>query len=334
MSEEFDMGEDLAPLVAKVVESYRAEARTRHIGRVVFPSRREIVELIHHLLELTYPGFVGRQDLTDHNVSYHIGELLPRIGTLASRQIYRSLCYAKNLSANDDASGLTAESHNDPCRDKAREITRAFLHRLPAIRTTLAEDVQAAYDGDPAASGLDEIILAYPGLLAVTVYRIAHELHVMGVPLMPRVMSEWCHHETGIDIHPGATIGKSFFLDHGTGVVIGETTEIGDCVKIYQGVTLGALSFPKDESGRVIRGHKRHPTVEDHVTLYANAIILGGDTVIGAHSVVGGSVFLTRSIPPASTVTITPPDLRVKAQDGVMRLVDGETQTILPDYQI
>jgi serine O-acetyltransferase len=187
----------------------------------------------------------------------------------------------------------------------------AFLAKLPSIRFTLLEDVQAAFDGDPAATNLDEVILAYPGLLAVSVYRVAHELYQLGVPLMPRIMTEWAHATTGADIHPGARIGQSFFIDHATGVVIGETTEIGGHVKLYQGVTLGAVSHPRDEQGRVIRDAKRHPTVEDGVTIYANATVLGGSTRLGEGSVVGGSVFLTDSVPSKSRVAIKAPELRV-----------------------
>ncbi len=188
------------------------------------------------------------------------------------------------------------------------------MEGIPAVRELLAGDVQAAFDGDPAALNIDEVILAYPGLLAISVQRLAHPLYELEVPLMPRIMSEWAHARTGIDIHPGANIGRNFFIDHGTGVVIGETTDIGDNVKIYQGVTLGALSFPKDERGRVIRQAKRHPTVRDNVTIYANAIILGGDTVIGENSVIGGSVFVTSSVPPNSVVTFKPPELRLKTR--------------------
>jgi serine O-acetyltransferase len=176
--------------------------------------------------------------------------------------------------------------------------------------------VQAAFDGDPAALNLDEIILAYPGVLAVSVYRIAHALYDLGVPMMARIMTEWAHSKTGCDIHPGATIGAAFFIDHATGVVIGETTHIGEGVKIYQGVTLGALSLPRDASGHLIRGKKRHPTVEDGATLYANATVLGGQTVVGAHSVIGGSVFLTFSVPPRSRVSLKEPELRVARRDG------------------
>jgi serine O-acetyltransferase len=179
----------------------------------------------------------------------------------------------------------------------------------------LVRDAQAAFDGDPAATNLDEIILAYPGLLAVSVYRIAHALHELGVPMMARIMTEWAHSKTGCDIHPGAKIGPAFFIDHATGVVIGETTHIGEGVKLYQGVTLGALSLPRDTSGQIIRGRKRHPTVEDGSTLYANATVLGGQTVVGQQSVIGGSVFLARSVPPHSRVSLKEPELRVMTRD-------------------
>jgi serine O-acetyltransferase len=176
----------------------------------------------------------------------------------------------------------------------------------------LDEDVQAAFEGDPAAKGFDEILFCYPGVSAITVFRIAHQLHQLGVPLIPRMMTEYAHSKTGIDIHPGAMIGRRFFIDHGTGVVVGETTRIGDNVKIYQGVTLGALSFPRDENGNILRGVKRHPTLEDSVVIYANATILGGKTVIGHHSVVGSSAWITRSVEPYTTVTIESPQLRYR----------------------
>jgi serine O-acetyltransferase len=202
------------------------------------------------------------------------------------------------------------------CAPRSRELTQVFLRRLPEIRRLLLRDVQAAFDGDPAASNLDEVVLAYPGLLAVSVYRIAHALYDLGVPMMARIMTEWAHSKTGCDIHPGAKIGPAFFIDHATGVVIGETTEIGEGVKLYQGVTLGALSFPRDAAGQIIRGKKRHPTVESGSTLYANATVLGGQTVVGADSVIGGSVFLTRSVPPRSRVSLKEPELRVATRDG------------------
>jgi len=308
-AEDFVMGAKLGELVEHMVGSYKSDARTQHIDRVYLPSRADIIQLVQDLLELIYPGFIGRQHLSEHNVAFHVGDLLPRIGENAFRQIWMCLCYMQE-SNNPGA------SHEDPCAAEARRVALTFLEGIPEIRRKLAGDVQAAYDGDPAALNVDEVILAYPGLLAISVHRAAHALYALGVPLMPRIMSEWAHLQTGIDIHPGARIGANFFIDHGTGVVIGDTADIGENVKIYQGVTLGALSFPKDERGRVIREAKRHPTVKDNVTIYANAIVLGGDTVLGEGSVIGGSVFVTSSVPPDSVVTFQPPELRVKTRSG------------------
>jgi serine O-acetyltransferase len=200
-----------------------------------------------------------------------------------------------------------------------------LLQRLPELRKKLEQDVQAAYDGDPAAKSYHEVIFCYPGLEAVSVYRIAHELLLLGIPLIPRIMTEAAHSKTGIDIHPGARIGPSFFIDHGTGVVIGETCDIGARVKLYQGVTLGALSFPHDAAGNLIRGMKRHPTLEDDVVVYANATILGGDTVIGHHAVIGSSVWLTHSVDPFTVVSLEKPSLRIKGPD---------TREFFPTYEI
>ncbi len=319
MSDEFTIGSRLPNLVDAVVRSYKDLPRCRHIDRRYLPSREQTVELIERLLELVYPGFFGRQNLTEHNVAYHVGELLPRIGLLAHQQINKTLCYMAELEGNGPGN----------CEQRATEVAEKFLESLPHVREMLDGDVQAAYDGDPASLNTDEVILAYPGLLAVSVYRLAHVLYDLGIPLLARIIGEWAHAVTGVDIHPGARIGRNFFIDHGTGVVIGETTDIGDNVKVYQGVTLGALSFPKDERGRLIRGHKRHPTVGDKVTIYANAIILGGDTHLGKQSVIGGSVFLTSSVPPYSTVTFQPPELRIK--DRTLR---PAPTTPMPDYQI
>jgi serine O-acetyltransferase len=278
--------------------------------------------MTERLLELVYPGFFGRQNLNRYNIRYHVGEMLPIVGELAFTQIYEALCYVEAPDQPGDAAKA-------PCTSKAQQMTEVFLQRLPHVRELLAGDVQAALDGDPAAVNHDEIIMAYPGVFAVSVYRLAHELHALDVPLLPRIMTEWAHALTGVDIHPGAKVGRNFFIDHGTGVVIGETTEIGENVKIYQGVTLGALSFPKDERGRLIRGAKRHPTVCDNVTIYANAIVLGGDTVIGEGAVIGGSVFITTSVPPHSTVTFTPPSLRLKERSG-----GRDKSQSVPDYAI
>lgn len=304
----FQIGEKLPGIVDRIIESYDADERTKHIDRLYLPSRSETVEVIQMLLELAYPGYYGRQNLSRYNVRYHVGELVPKLGEKLFEQIDRALCYQEEIEGQPPSNGRR-------CTQQARDLTLAFLDRIPAIREMLAGDVQAAYDGDPAAVHTDEVILAYPGVLAVTVYRFAHELYNLGVPLIPRVMTEWAHTVTGADIHPGAHIGRNFFIDHSTGVVIGETTEIGENVKLYQGVTLGALSFPKDERGRLIRGYKRHPTVKDRVTIYANAIVLGGETVLGEGSVVGGSVFLTSSVPPNATISMKPPELKVRTRD-------------------
>ncbi|UCC28776.1 MAG: hypothetical protein JSU86_11300 [Phycisphaerales bacterium] len=331
MGEDFIIGPKLNELVESIVGSYRSDTRTQHIGRTYLPARAEIIQLVRDLLELLYPGFIGRQHLTEHNVAFHVGDLVPRIGEAAFRQIRMCLRYMEETQHPDQPDLDTKASE-----DRARELTTEFLEGIPAVRELLAGDVQAAYDGDPAAVNFDEILLAYPGLLAISVHRVAHSLYKLDVPLMPRIMSEWAHTKTGIDIHPGARIGHNFFIDHGTGVVIGETTDIGDNVKIYQGVTLGALSFPKDERGRIIREAKRHPTVEDNVTIYANAIILGGDTVLGANSVIGGSVFVTSSVPPSSVVTFKPPELRVKtrAEEREPKPESRPAPDLMPDYEI
>jgi serine O-acetyltransferase len=271
------------------------------------------------LLSLFYPGYFGREDLTDANIEYHVGMTLHALRERLLAQIDRCLCY------DDESVGQNDFSR---CKRKAEAITEAFMAQIPALRTALIEDVQAAYDGDPAAQNLDEIVLAYPGLLAVTVYRIAHALHLLEVPMMPRMMTEWAHSETGADIHPAANVGHRFFLDHATGAVIGETSTLGDDVKLYQGVTLGALSFPRDADGKLIRGVKRHPTVEARTTLYANATVLGGETVIGEGSVLGGSVFVTKSVPKGSRVVLKPPELTV------MPLKKGEVDGWVIDFEI
>lgn len=252
-----------------------------------------VAQLIQELRALLFPGHFPA--LLDPDPPP--AEVLERLGELEwllARQIHDASPHVCPVS--DACAGF---SH-------AREVARAFVERLPALRRTLRHDVIAAYEGDPAAADLDEIILAYPGLLAVTVYRSAHELLELGVNLIPRMMTEWAHAQTGIDIHPGARIGSRFFIDHGTGVVVGQTTVIGDDVKLYQGVTLGAFSFPRDGQGRLVRNTKRHPTLEDGVTVYAGATILGGETVIGHHAVIGGNVYLTESVPPYSKVVSRP----------------------------
>lgn len=303
------LGEKFGELVEDLVASYRADPNTQRIGKRFLPSRGEIIQVIQSLLELVYPGYYGRQDLTEQNVAAHAQILMEETTEKLHRQIHNCLCYDREARGD-----IRPEGSADPCDQKALGIALEFLERLPDIRGMLSGDVQAAYDGDPAATGTDEIILSYPGMLAVTVYRMAHELHIQGVPLMPRIMTEWAHSVTGCDIHPGARIGRNFFIDHASGVVIGETTVIGNNVKMYQGVTLGALSFAKDERGRLIRGTKRHPTIEDNVIIYANATVLGGETVVGTGTEVGGSVFLTKSVPGDSVVKVKAPELRLRSK--------------------
>jgi serine O-acetyltransferase len=295
-------------VTAEMLAGYLSDERGRRISHAYLPSREAIVEILTTVLDLMYPGYFGRQDLNADNLSAHVEHMLGALVPRLEHEVEQCLCYSRERDA--------ALPQLGECAPRAHEVAQIFLHRLPQIRALLIRDVQAAFDGDPAALNLDEIILAYPGVLAVSVYRIAHALYDLGVPMMARIMTEWAHSKTGCDIHPGATIGPAFFIDHATGVVIGETTHIGEGVKIYQGVTLGALSLPRDASGQIIRGKKRHPTVEDGSTLYANATVLGGQTVVGAGSVIGGSVFLTRSVPPRSRVSLKEPELRVATRDG------------------
>ncbi|HWS67000.1 MAG TPA: serine O-acetyltransferase [Steroidobacteraceae bacterium] len=298
----------LDDLAGDLLHSYLSDERARRISHRYLPSREAIVEILEAVLDLMYPGYFGRRDLNKENLGAHIEQSVAALAPKIEQEMEHCLCYGRERESSRGDVG--------DCAPRARELTQVFLRRLPEIRRLLLRDVQAAFDGDPAASSLDEVVLAYPGVLAVSVYRIAHALYDLGVPMMARIMTEWAHSKTGCDIHPGAKIGAAFFIDHATGVVIGETTEIGEGVKLYQGVTLGALSFPRDATGQIIRGKKRHPTVESGSTLYANATVLGGQTVVGADSVIGGSVFLTRSVPPRSRVSLKEPELRVGTRDG------------------
>jgi serine O-acetyltransferase len=285
--------------ISRVVAAAESRPQLAAIDAAARPQKREIIELIRLFQEVVYPGYFGDTVLYRDNLRDHLGDVLFRIHLKLSAEVEKAIELGEGRPS---------------ARRHAREIVTTLFERLPEVSDRVAEDVQAAYDGDPAAQGFDELILAYPGVKAVFTYRIAHELHRLGVRLIPRIMTEFAHNETGIDIHPGATIGRSFFIDHGTGVVIGETTTIGDRVKVYQGVTLGALSFPKNEHGELIRGVKRHPTVEDDVVIYAGATILGGTTVIGQGSVIGGSVWLTTSVPPWTRVTLAGEQLRFETR--------------------
>lgn len=256
------------------------------------PSRDVVVNTIKELRSVLFPGYFGISDVSVESMRFHVGSTLDRIMRTLKEQIKWGLCF------------VCTEDHDctKECDERAGTIAASFLDRLPEVRRMLATDVQAAYEGDPAATSPDETILCYPGVLAITSYRLAHELHVLGVPIIPRIITEHAHSITGIDIHPGTNIGESFFIDHGTGVVIGETSIIGNRVRIYQGVTLGAKSFPLDENGNPIKGIDRHPVVEDDVIIYSGTTILGR-VVIGRGSVIGGNVWLTHSVPPGSRIT-------------------------------
>lgn len=296
----------LESVVEAMLESYHSDERTSHLDAIFMPSRQRCIEMVELLRRMVFPGFFESRRITATNVRFHMGEQLSQLHELMHDQIFQSLCYQKHLKP-EQANSTPGQA----CSQHAWDITRGFLKTLPDLRALLATDVQAAFDGDPAAQSTDETIFCYPGLDAIFIYRIAHMLWKLEARLIARIISEYAHNETGIDIHPGATIDESFFIDHGTGVVIGETTEIGKRVKIYQGVTLGALST---KGGQAWRGRKRHPTIEDDVTIYPGATILGGETTIGARCVINGSVFLTHSVPPDHTVRVDHPEPQLKAR--------------------
>ena len=292
MATDIRVKENLPLLTERIVDTYAEVGSISHLGHCPLPNYETMVAATEDLKEILYPGYRRRDGLHLGNVTYHVGDLIDRLHDTLTQQIARAIRYDVSLDARCDPS--QAEDFEALGQAKAMQ----FLEQLPELRKMLALDVEAAYKGDPACKSPDEVIFCYPGLEAITVYRLAHLLHQLQVPLIPRMMTEWAHSKTGIDIHPGATIGKYFFIDHGTGVVIGETTEIGQWVKIFQGVTLGALSFATDAEGNLVRGTKRHPTIEDRVVIYANATILGGNTVVGHDSVIGSSVWLTKSVEP------------------------------------
>lgn len=286
--------EKIKELVEKIVDTYKGDSGINFIDASNLPAREKILEVLDLFTELLFPGYTGKRAVTQTNISFIVGDILCDIQAELCDQIERAYKYACRIKECEDCD----------CRTKAENVTTYLLTRLPEIRDMLKGDVIAAFDGDPAAQSYEEIVISYPCITAIATYRIAHELYIKDVPLIPRIMSECAHSRTGIDIHPGARIGRNFFIDHGTGVVIGETTIIGDNVKIYQGTTLGAMSFPKDERGKIIKGAKRHPTIEDNVTIYAEATILG-DVVIGKSAIIGGNVWVKESVPAGVTV-ITP----------------------------
>jgi len=307
MASDLRLKEQLPELTNRIVQTYIETESISHLGHCALPNYEVIAAAIEDLKEIMYPGYRRREGLHIGNVTYHVGDLIDGLHDKLTTQIARAMRHDAGYSHD-----CGSHDHDFEALGQAKAIL--FLEELPDIRRQLALDAQAALDGDPAVKTLDEVIFCYPGLEAVTVYRLAHALHLLEVPLIPRMMTEWAHSKTGIDIHPGAKIGSHFFIDHGTGVVIGETCEIGDHVKLYQGVTLGALSFATDGDGNLVRGQKRHPTLQDNVIIYANATVLGGATVIGHHSVIGSSVWLTRSLEPHTTVVLEKPKLRIRAE--------------------
>jgi serine O-acetyltransferase len=299
-----------------VASSKFPESSASHAAPI--PEFDSLVEMLNRLKAIVYPGFRSNESSPDVMLNDLRGQLVDAHQNLA-RQI--AIAIARHFEACEDLehadcgqSGTMTLEKPDCVVEHSKQIATEYISRLPRIRESLLTDVRAAYVGDPACKNLDEVILCYPGLEAITVYRLAHELHLLQVPFLPRMMTEWVHGRTGVDIHPGATIANHFFIDHGTGVVIGETCVIGEHVKIYQGVTLGALSFPQDEMGKLVRDSKRHPTIEDNVVIYANATVLGGTTVVGQDSVIGSSVWLTHSVDPSTTVIMEKPKLRMRNQ--------------------
>ena len=290
-------------LTHSILSDYKDDRTINEIKTFDHPDNDEIISIIEGLRRIIFPGYFRNKSYRVFTVRNNMSMILEDVIFKLIRQIYIVLRYDKKYEKLDD----------NALNSNAIRITFEYLNKLPKIRAFIETDVQAAYDGDPAAYNKDEIIYSYPGLYAILVNRLAHELFVLGVPLIPRVMTEHAHSKTGIDIHPGATIGKYFFIDHGTGIVIGETTEIGDYVKVYQGVTLGALST---RGGQSLRNKKRHPTIEDNVTIYSGASILGGETVVGANAVIGGNVFITRSVPSGAKVSVKNQELRYNFDDS------------------
>jgi serine O-acetyltransferase len=293
---DFDPGSaewNLGAIVSALRESRELTHNVRHKGRVrELPSRDALAQIVQGLCAALFPTHYGRPDLTDESIDYYVGNTLNSTLVELAEQVRRGLLYATAADPVADAGLL----------DKANHITRAFAAQLPAVRALLVSDMHAAFQGDPAATSVSEILLCYPGMTAIVHYRLAHALHKLGSPLLARLIADIAHSRTGIDIHPGAEIGAAFFIDHGTGVVIGETTVIGQGVRLYQAVTLGAKRFPTDDDGVLIKGHARHPIVEDEVVIYAGATVLGRIT-IGKGSTIGGNVWLTHSVPPGSNVS-------------------------------
>jgi serine O-acetyltransferase len=308
-------GTELKYLTDLLRKSYEDHSEIIKIESVNLLNQERIVDILDKLRNLIFPGYFGKKNISFESVEYYAGDILEDVLYSLSKEIAKALRYSPGF-ANPGVPG------EEVIAEKAAELTFQFLARLGEVREYLTEDVSAAFDGDPAAANLDEIISSYPGIHAITAYRLAHILYELEVPLIPRIMTERAHSNTGIDIHPGAVIGHHFFIDHGTGIVIGETTVIGNYVKIYQGVTLGGLST---RGGQALKGVKRHPTIEDHVTIYSGASILGGGTVIGEGVVIGSNAFVTKSVPERTKVSVKNPELQYKS-DGQNAPAHAELQ--------
>jgi serine O-acetyltransferase len=292
-------GRKIEDLVGEIARTYKGDSGINFIDASDLPVRGEILEILDLLFEVLFPGYTGKRTVTKSNINFIVGDILCQVYTELSGQIERAYRYRCRMEKCDSGG----------CRTMAEDVTRYLLAQLPKIRQLLKGDVGAAFDGDPAAKSYEEIVISYPCITAIATYRIAHELYLKQVPLIPRIMTECAHTKTGIDIHPGAKIGRNFFIDHGTGVVVGETAVVGNNVRFYQGVSLIAMRIPKNAQS--MKGAKRHPTVEDNVTIYAEATILG-DIVIGKGAVVGANAWIGESVPPGVTITTAKPEVVIK----------------------
>jgi len=312
---------NLRHLIARVLESYREIGGINNIDGSNLPSKRAIAQICEDFLQILFPGFHDEQPIATEEVDQITSKRILSVVERLQVEAFKSLRLLEP----------------DCPKRRATEIVTHLIGQLTAVRDLLQTDVEAAYEGDPASRSFDEIIVAYPSVEAVAIQRIAHALYREELPLIPRIMTEWAHSRTGIDIHPGASIGGSFFIDHGTGVVIGETCRIGSHVKLYHGVTLGARSFQKDEDGKIKKGGKRHPDVEDWVTIYPNATILGGETIIGARTTVGANVFLMESVPPDSLVRNERALVNIvskRSREGLLSHPPQSEIEWLPNYEI
>ncbi len=310
MKTETKISHEIASRLVDVLDT--TKPRITELVQTPIPSCASIEEIIGTIKQILFPGFCDSQNYPTESLHLYLELNVESLIKQLTQQISIALALAQKFDSSDHDVVFDQNIDSDAFVADAKGLAEIFVEKLQEIRVVLSTDIQAAYDGDPACKNLGEVILCYPGLQAVLVHRVAHELYKLDIPYLPRMMAEWIHGETGIDIHPGAQIGKHFFIDHGTGVVIGETCVIGEYVKIYQGVTLGALSFPTDGSGALVRDTKRHPTIQDNVVIYANATVLGGRTLVGHDSVIGSSVWLTRSIDAFTTILMEKPKLHLR----------------------